>query len=297
MNQPKPLTASQNFRDWLRPLPGPPILLTVHSNQSRPSFIIQDPHWTSQSLADHSIWPGLTQGPTALSMPIMTYLNNIILIPATPSIRPNIWTTQSLPEPYWSTKSIRGLPSSNSVPSPIKPILASPYKLHPLQTITHHSRSHWTQSLSDHSKQPGHSPGPPALFQANQELSWPLCTYPTHSKPSTPSPITQDPSWTIQIRPGFCWSIKSTTRPPTLFQVHLKLSWIFLSTTATSDHSFHHHYSRIMLDQSKPPRPFQMTKTYSKIISIDDCSKSTTTSPGNFILIPATPDHHRHHPD
>ena len=162
-------------------------------------------------------------------MPIMTYLNNIILIPATPSIRPNIWTTQSLPEPYWSTESIRGLLSSNSAPSPIKPILASPYKLHPLQNITHHSRSHWTQSLSDHSKQPGHSPWPPALFQANQELSWPLCTYPTHSKPSTPSPITctQDPSRTIQIRPGLCWSIKSTTRPPTLFQVHSNLSWIF----------------------------------------------------------------------
>ena len=50
---------------------------------------------------------------------------------------------------------------------------------------------------------------------------------PTHSKPSTPSPITQDPSWTIQIRPGLCWSIKPTTKQPTLFQVHSNLFWIF----------------------------------------------------------------------
>ena len=53
----------------------------------------------------------------------------------------------------------------------------------------------------------------------------------------------------------------------------------------------------ITLDQSKPPRPFQMTKAYSKINRIDDCSRPATTSPGNFILIPPPPDHHRHHPD
>ena len=40
-----------------------------------------------------------------------------------------------------------------------------------------------------------------------------------------------------------------------------------------------------------------MTKTYSKINRIDDCSRPTTTSPGNFILISPPPDHHRHHPD
>ena len=40
-----------------------------------------------------------------------------------------------------------------------------------------------------------------------------------------------------------------------------------------------------------------MTKAYSKINRIDDCSRPATTSPGNFILIPPPPDHHRHHPD
>ena len=46
--------------------PRPPTRLKVHSNQFRPSFITQDPPWTSQNLSDNSIWPELARGPTLL---------------------------------------------------------------------------------------------------------------------------------------------------------------------------------------------------------------------------------------
>ena len=95
----------------------------------------------------------------------------------------------------------------------------------------------WTsQSLPDHSKQPGHSPGLPALFQTNHPGRTFMATpYLSQGfKIINSSPITQDPLWTSQSLPEPLWSTKSTTRPPNLFQVHSNLSWLL---HAYSSHS------------------------------------------------------------
>jgi len=95
------------------------------------------------------------------------------------------WTTQSLPELSDRLSLLKDLQlcsKSNQTNSGylwLQTILATnSMPIASSQTNTAISLElPWTsQSLSDHSKQPGHSPGPPAWFHANQELCWPLCT-------------------------------------------------------------------------------------------------------------------------
>ena len=67
----------------------------------------------------------------------------------------------------------------------------------------------------------------------------------------------------------------------------------FMSTAATSDHRY---YPPLLQNYAGPVKASQTTPDDQDLLQDQQhCSRPTTTSPGNFILIPATPDYHRHH--
>ena len=78
------------------------------------------------------------------------------------------------------------------------PIPATPDH-HYLQSLQIYPGPWTNQSLPEISRKPGLTPGPPALFQANHDLSWPLHTYPSLSKPiQTINVITLSRRWPVK---------------------------------------------------------------------------------------------------
>ena len=68
-----------------------------------------------------------------------------------------------------------------------------------------------------------------------------------------------------------------------------------MSNAATSDHRYH---PPLLQNYVGAVKASQTTPDDQDLLQDQQhCSRPTTTSPGNFILIPATPDHHHHHPD
>ena len=101
------------------------------------------------------------------------------------------------------------------------------YTMHIAATPDHHyhyislQNYHEPVWLPDNSQQSGYSPGPPALFQANHDLSWPIQTYyPSHSRPPTWSPITPELPRTSQSLPDHSKHSGLTSGTPSLFQTN-----------------------------------------------------------------------------
>ena len=101
-----------------------------------------------------------------------------------------------------------------------------------------------------------------------------------------------DQPWTTQSLPGSSWSTKSTTRIPTLFQVHSNLSGQL--------HAYRSHSRPLLPSLQNYPGPVKASlitpDNHDLLHDHQHCSKLTTTFPGHSKLIPATLDHQRHHP-
>ena len=127
-------------------------------------------------------------------------------------------------EPFWWLSPLQDHQlcsrSTQSNPGYSMPIAATPdHHYHHISLQNYHE---WKSiRLPDNSQQPGYSPGPPALFQTNHDLSWPIQTYyPSHSRPPTWSNITPELSQTSQCLPDHSKHPGLTSGPPSFFQAN-----------------------------------------------------------------------------
>ena len=156
-NLSKPIPASPGHHPTLRTHPG---LVKASQTTQFDQVLLQDQQHCSRS--------------------IKTSPGNFILVPTTPAHHRHHpdppWTSQSLPEQLWLTK-------FTTLPQTLLQVHSNPswllhaYHSQSINTITPELPQTW-QSLWDHSKQQGHSPGLPALFQTNHKLPWLFRTYP-----------------------------------------------------------------------------------------------------------------------
>ena len=140
-----------------------------------------------------------------------------------------------------------------------------------LQTITHHSRSNYFGPVKVSKTTPNNQ----VILQDRQRCSKPTKNFPGHFVLIPPIQSHQRHHPSLETHPGPFKSSKSfvdrlsplqdhqlCSRSTQTYPDYLCLPQL-LQTIATIP-----HYSRITLEQSKPPRLLQMTKTYSKNNSI-----------------------------
>ena len=211
------------------------------------------------------------------------------------------WTTLSLPEPFWSTKSTSGL---------LKSILATPCLSQPLQaitTITHHSRTTIDQSKSPRPLQTTRTffwttsavPSQPRTFLANPYSSQPFKTINAIAHHSGPTLDQAKPPRPLQMTRTYSRANNTVPGPPQPLRAKSLHDWLsplqdhqLCSRSAQTKPGYSipiaaiqtitiiTHHSRVTLGPSKSPMPLQTTRTHSRTAS------TVPNQPGTFLATP-----------